>query len=310
VGQRPQAHAQRAEKVEKKIVDKKIVEEKVEEPTVGKVLSDDAIRLYGDDGWYSPVDVLTTEEVAHYRARLEAQEAVGGGALGPVERSKSHLLFTWVDELMRHHTVLDAVEDLIGPDILCWNTIFWIKEPHSPSYVGWHQDLTYWGLDNDELVTVWLALSPATTESGCMSVIPGSHKVLLEHSETYHDDNMLTRGQELAIDVAAHDPVTMELAPGQASLHNVKSAHGSGPNTTDERRIGLSMHYMPTHTRQTLADWDTAALVRGTDTYGHFEHTPRPRRDLDPDAVAFHALAAKATRDIVYHGAQQSAPKL
>ena len=148
------------------------------------------------------------------------------------------------------------------------NTLFWIKEPHSPTYVGWHQDLKYWGLDNDELASVWVALSPATTESGCMSAILGSNRMLLDHGETYHDHNMLTRGQE------------------------------------------LTMHYMPTHTRQTLARWDTAALVRGTDTYGHFEHTPRPQRDFDPAAVAFHARASKAMREIVYSGAKESAPKL
>lgn len=277
---------------------------------MAKMLNEQAIQQYQDEGFYSPVPVLGADEVSHYRAKLEAHEAAHGGTLGAAHRSKSYLLFQWVDEIMRNDTILDAVEDLIGSDILCWNTIFWIKEPRSPSFVGWHQDLKYWGLDNDELVTVWVALSPATQASGCMSVLPGSHKMLLDHEETYHDDNMLTRGQELTIDVDDHTPVAMELRPGEASFHNVKSAHGSGPNTTDDRRIGLSMHYMPTHTRQIVTDWDSAALVRGHDAYNHFEHAPRPSRDFDPDTVAFHDKANATLREIVYAGAKKDAPKL
>lgn len=277
---------------------------------MAKMLNEQAVRQYQDEGFYSPVPVLKADEVAHYRAKLEAHEATTGGKLDAAHRSKSYLLFQWVDEIMRNDMILDAVEDLIGPNILCWNTIFWIKEPRSSTFVGWHQDIKYWGLDNDELVSVWVALSAATQASGCMSVLPGSHKVLLDHEETYDDDNMLTRGQELTINVDDHAPVAMELRPGEASFHNVKSAHGSGPNTTDDRRIGLSMHYMPTHTRQMVTDWDSAALVRGRDAYNHFEHTPRPSRDFDPDAVAFHRKANATLREIVYAGAKKVDPKL
>ena len=147
---------------------------------MGKVLTDEQIAHYEAHGFVFPIPGLSAEEAAAARARLEEHEAQVGTALGPVERSKSHLLFTWVDDIMRNEQILDAVEDLIGPNILCWNTIFWIKEARTPSYVGWHQDLTYWGLDNDELVSVWVALSPASEASGCMSVIPGSHLELLE----------------------------------------------------------------------------------------------------------------------------------
>ena len=107
-------------------------------------------------------------------------------------------------------------------------------------------------------------------------------------------------GQEVAVKVDESETVVMALAPGQASFHNVKSAHGSGPNNSADRRIGLSLHYMPTHTKQTLADWDSAALVRGEDRFGHFVHAPRPAIDFDPEAVAFHNRATAATREIVY----------
>ena len=266
-------------------------------------LTDEQIDQYREAGWLAPIDLLSPAEAAEARANLERYEASTGEPISASTRVGSHVLFPWVDELMRHDGILDAVEQLIGPDILCWNTIFWIKEAGSPSYVGWHQDLEYWGLDNSDLVNVWVALSPATEASGCMSVIPGSHKELLDHDETYAEDNMLTRGQELKIDIAEREIAPMPLQPGQMSMHNVRSAHGSGPNTTDDRRIGLSLQYMPTSTRQQLAEWDNAALVRGTDTYGHFEDCPRPAHDFDPVGVEFHRRAGEALREMLYQDA-------
>ena len=277
---------------------------------MANVLTQDQMVQYREQGYVFPVPALDRDEAAEARARLEAHEAAQGHPIDAGQRSKVHVLFTWVDEIMRNERLLDAVEDLIGPNILCWNTIFWIKEAHSASYVGWHQDLQYWGLDNDELVSVWVALSPATEESGCMSVLPGSHREQIGHAETYHEDNLLTRGQELRIDVGERKTVAMTLRPGEASFHNVGAAHGSGPNTSDDRRIGLSLHYMPTDTAQTLAEWDSAALCRGVDEYNNFEHCPRPTRDLDPAQLLYHAKAAGALREIVYSGAERQPAKL
>ena len=211
---------------------------------------------------------------------------------------------------MRHETILDHVESLIGPNILCWNTWFWIKEPNTPSYVSWHQDSQYWGLDTSKLVTAWLALSPATAESGCMRVLPESHSGdPLPHVDLYHDDNLLTRGQEI-LNVDEGQAVSMPLATGQMSLHNISIAHASHPNRTGDRRIGLSLHYMPTNTRQLKAEWDCAALVRGVDDYGHFEHTPRPDQDFDEKTVAFHEKATQVMREILFQGAERVRPTI
>ena len=271
---------------------------------MGKVFNVGQIEQYETDGWVSPLDVFTSEQVHECRTRLEEWEAMRGGSLPPHERSSGHILFPWIDDLMRNETILDAVEDLIGPDILCWNSVFWIKEANSPSYVGWHQDLQYWGLSNSDVVSIWIALSDASEAAGCMSVIPGSHKEILDHEETYAKDNLLSRGQELEIDVAQHLTVPMPLKPGQVSLHNVRTAHGSGPNTTDDRRIGLSFHYMPTATEQTLSEWDSASLVRGEDKHNNFEHCPQPQDDLEPASVDFHKRAADVMRQIIYSGAR------
>jgi hypothetical protein len=278
---------------------------------MSKKLSDAAIRQYRDEGYYFPVPVLDAAEVADLRGRLETFEAAQGAPIGGAERSKSHLLFKWLDDLIRDARILDPVEDLIGSDILCWNTIFWIKEAHSESFVSWHQDLTYWGLDSSELVTAWLALSPAGEEQGCMRVLPRSHQgEMLAHTDRYDPANMLTRGQEIAVEVDESRAVAMPLEAGQMSLHNVRLAHASGANRSGDRRIGVSLHYLPTRARQLAADWDSAALVRGEDRYGNFTPTPVPAADMDPDAVAFHARATAAVRDILYRDAAEATGKL
>ncbi len=276
-----------------------------------KTLSDAAITQFHDDGYFSPVPVLSPEETAGLRAQLETFEATQGGALQGAQRNKCHLLFKWIDDLIHDPRVVDPIEDLLGPDILCWNTIFWIKEAGSPSFVSWHQDITYWGLAGGDVITAWLALSPASEESGCMRVMPGTHVgELMPHEDRYDAANMLTRGQEIAIDVDEAEAVAMALQPGEMSMHNVRLAHASGPNVSDDRRIGLSMHFIPTSARQSVGGWDSAALVRGRDAHQHFHLTPRVEKDLDPPAVAFHEKATEALRDILYRGAEQSAPKL
>ena len=270
-----------------------------------KHLTEAQAAHYREEGYCFPIRVMDEARAGEYRRQLEHFEETKGPVTGAL-RNKSHLLFTWVDEIMRNETILDAAEDLIGENILCWNTLFWIKEPQTEAFVSWHQDLNYWGLDTDDLITVWLALSPATLESGCMSVLPGSHKQeMMPHKDEYRDNNMLTRGQEIAVEVDESLAAAMPLAPGEASIHNGRLAHSSSPNRSGDRRIGLSLHYMPTSTRQIVGGWDSAALVRGEDAYGHFTHTPRPARDFDPAAAAFHEKAAEAVRDILFHGAEK-----
>lgn len=274
------------------------------------MLTDAEVAQFDRDGYVYPVRVLAAGAAGALRGNLEAVERSQGGGLHPSQRAKSHLLFKWLDDLIRDARVLDPVERLIGPDILCWNTIFWIKEAGSKSFVSWHQDKRYWGLSSDKVVTAWLALSLASVESGCMRVMPGSHRVSLAHEDRYQADNMLTRGQEIVAGIDESRAVAMPLATGEMSLHNYSLAHASGPNLSADRRIGVSMHFMPPATRQVIGSWDSAALVRGEDRFGHFAPTPIPARDFDPAAVAFHDKAAEAVRRILYADAAQNPGKL
>ncbi len=273
-------------------------------------LSPRQIERYRREGFVCPVPVMPAAEAAGLRRQLETVEARQGGKLEAAQRSRAFLLFKWLDDLIRDPRVLDPVEQLIGPDILCWSTIFWIKDAGSKSFVSWHQDNTYWGLSSRNVVTAWFAISDASLEAGCMRVLPGSHLAeTLPHEDTYHEDNMLTRGQAIqGIDESR--AVAMPLRAGEMSLHNYCLAHGSGPNLTADRRIGVSMHFMPPATKQVVGSWDCAALVRGSDRHGNFEPTPVPEKDFDPPAVAFHDRAAKAMRDVLYAGAARNLQRL
>jgi len=268
-----------------------------------KRLSEAEIERYRGDGYLAPLRVLDAGEATAMRRALEAFEAERGEPLKGSVRFKSHLLFRWLADLVRSPPLVDAVEDLIGPDILCWTSHWWIKEPRSPQFVSWHQDSQYWGVDTENLVSAWIALSPATVESGCMRCIPGSHVGPdLPHSDTWADDNMLTRGQEISVGIDEDQAVNIEVGSGEAALFAYRIAHASYPNRSPDRRIAVAIRYIPPDARQTLVDWDSASLVRGRDDCGHFEHEPMPARDFDPAAVEFHRYAEDRHRQMLYQG--------
>lgn len=275
---------------------------------MSKILTDREIRAYRDNGYHFPVRVMSPAEATRYRARLEAFEASQGGHIRGRRRQKLYLLLTWVDELVRHPRILDAVEDILGPDLLCWQTAFFIKEPDRKGFVSWHQDSTYWGLSAPDVCTAWLALSPATLESGAMKVAPGTHKLSqLPHEDTFDPDNLLTRGQELKVEVDPARAVDMVLDAGEISLHHVMLAHASEPNRSNDRRIGLAIRYIAPHVRQVTGVSDSAMLVRGEDRYGNFEAETPPVSDLHPDAVALHDRITRTREGFIYQGTDKGA---
>ena len=273
---------------------------------MAKRLNAGAVAQYRRDGFYFPLPVLSPDEARGYRSKLEAHERATGAPLAGNLRHKVHLLFTWANELARHPAVLDAVEDVIGPDILCWSTSFFIKEARSTSFVSWHQDATYWGLSTSDVITAWIALSDVPPASGPMKFWPGSHlRNQLEHRDTFDQDNLLSRGQEIAVDVPEGQGVEVPLSAGQMSLHHVLLAHASGPNMSDDRRIGLAIRYIPPHVSQ-LKVRDSAMLVRGRDTHGNFDLEPEPRADFDAAARDAHANAVERSVKALYQGTDRT----
>ena len=265
-------------------------------------LTPQQVEAYHRDGYVFPLRVLESQDAAYYRRCLETHEAQAGKPLQGNYRHKTHLLFTWADALVHHPAILDAVEDAIGPDILCWTTNFFIKEAASPGFVSWHQDSTYWGLDPDDVITAWVAFTDVTPENGYMQFIPGSHKIeQLPHVDTFHRDNLLSRGQEIAVDVDKSRAVGIPLKAGEMSLHHIKLVHGSDANRTNDRRLGLAIRYIPTYVRQTKVR-DSAMLVRGTDKYHHFDYEPRPVADLDAAALAAHSESVNRQVKALYQG--------
>ncbi|MGH6665761.1 MAG: phytanoyl-CoA dioxygenase family protein [Pseudolabrys sp.] len=272
-----------------------------------KSISKAAIENYRRDGFFFPLPALSADEVARCRHGLEAHEAKTGQPLQGNFRHKAHLLFTWVDALVHHPKIVDAAEDILGPNLLCWTTNFFIKEANSPGFVSWHQDAFYWGLSKDEVMTAWVALSPANLLNGCMKFVAGSQtEEHLPHVDTFHKDNLLSRGQEVAVKVDSEHTVDCILNPGEMSLHHVKLVHGSEPNRSNERRIGLAIRYIPTDVKQ-LKVRDSATLVRGVDRDGNFDHEPRPKRDLDDAALAAHADAVGRQVKALYSGTDKQA---
>jgi len=268
-----------------------------------KMLNNAQIAQYREDGFLSPVRVMAEDEALALRAELEAIEAGMGGPLRGDLRHKTHLLFPFLAELVRHPAILDAIEDLLGPDILCWSSNFFIKEAADPAFVSWHQDSTYWGLSAPDVATAWVALTPSTAENGAMAMVPGSHRFdQMPHRDTFHRHNLLTRGQEIAVDVDEAQAIVLELRPGEMSLHHVRVVHGSAPNPSFDRRIGFAIRYIPTYVRQVAGTHDSATLVRGEDRYHHFEEEQRPLADMSDEAVAYHAAITGAHADILMRG--------
>ena len=254
-----------------------------------KKLSTEAVGFYQKHGFYAPIPVLTASEAGYARQKLEEHEAMHGKLAGPL-RHKSHLLFTWLDEMIRHPSILDAVEDVLGPNLLVWGSSFFIKDARDPGFVSWHQDSTYWGLDPADIVTAWVALSDSTAENGAMRVMPDTHTMeQVRHRDTFAPGNLLSRGQEIEVEVDASKAEMLVLKAGEMSLHHVRLIHGSDPNPSDKRRIGFAIRYLPTYVRQVVGSHDTATLVRGVDEFHNFGPEQRPDADFSPAARAFHA---------------------
>jgi non-haem Fe2+, alpha-ketoglutarate-dependent halogenase len=263
-------------------------------------LSPAQVETYRERGILHPLPALSSAEAGGLYARFHAHTDFIKGR----NNQKPHLLFTWLDAVVRDPRIVDAVESLLGPNLWCWSSQFFAKPAGDPAYVSWHQDATYWGLSSPDVVTAWIALTPSTHESGCMQVVAGTHHIQVRHEDRFDDANLLSRGQEVAVKVDPDQVIDVELRPGEMSFHHVLLFHGSEPNRSAQARVGFAIRYAPTHVRQLAPIRDSALLVRGRDDYGHFEPERSPEADLHPDAVARHGAVIERQLRILYAGAQ------
>jgi non-heme Fe2+,alpha-ketoglutarate-dependent halogenase len=259
-----------------------------------KTLTPEQHTRYWRDGFLHPLPAIGPTLAASTLRQIEAVRAQYGGDWPKEQAFKPHTLYPWLDAIVRHPTLLDAVEDILGPDILCWQSRFFIKDPNDGGFVSWHQDITYWGVDiTENILTAWVAFTPATPENGVMKVIPGSHKnKLLPHREGA-GSKLTVRGQEVAVDVDESKAVFMSLGAGEMSLHHVLLFHASEPNTSPDRRVGLAIRYLPARAKPLAGlPKDYVTLVRGVDNYHHFHLERPPRSDASPEALAQHQITS------------------
>jgi len=272
--------------------------------------AESAADRYRRDGFLFPIDVLTAAEADAVVREIEetkAQYGQGGlpQPLGTYFRLNAHIVMPFAAALARHPAVLDAVAGILGDDLLVWSVEFFIKPPHSRAIVSWHQDLTYWGMgETDDEVTAWIALTPALPESGGMRFVAGSHRQpMLPHRDSFADDNLLSRGQELAVDVVEAEAIDVVLRPGQMSLHHGKMFHASGPNRAAWPRIACAIRYLRPDVRQHVAAEDFAMTVRGMDRLRNFIPVAGAVRSFSPDALALHDRIREAQVVALGHGA-------
>ncbi len=252
-----------------------------------KHLTNEQVERFHRDGFVFPMTALDAAGARACADRLERYERDTGKSAMKSLSLKAHVPFRMFSELVRHPRILDAMEDLLGPDVVCWGSSFFVKTAGSESYISWHADTYYYGLEPQDTVTVWVAFTPSDRVSGCLRCIPGSHRVEQGFDEAPSAHNMLGRGQTTrGVDEAT--AVYMPLAPGQFSIHHECTVHSSEPNNSDYRRIGYSIHYCPAHVRQTRHTPEdglpAAALVRGVDAAGNWDEEPVTEVDFDPAA--------------------------
>ncbi|XP_045212191.1 L-threonyl-[L-threonyl-carrier protein] 4-chlorinase-like [Mercenaria mercenaria] len=249
---------------------------------------------FSRDGYLTGLDVLTDEEVAYFLKSFLAYEERLGGKVTGAYRFKSHLLLPWMYKLVTHPKILEIVKQIFGPDILCWSTDLFPKDPGTGKECAWHQDATYVGMDPPDALTVWVALTESNLQNGCVQFSKESHlKGQMEHTKTFADNSMLLYGQEIPVDVDKSTVVHAVLKPGQASVHHIMTVHASGPNKGDGRRIGIAVRYCGAYIKQQQGIGDSAMLVCGKD-HGNFPLEPTPVVEFGPDEVEAHKKAVGA----------------
>jgi non-heme Fe2+,alpha-ketoglutarate-dependent halogenase len=235
-------------------------------------LSEEAVEIYQRDGILFPIPVLETEETTQFRSAYEGFCKRLGSRPNAAQSRNLHLFHRWAYDLATHPRILDAVESIIGGNILIHHASLFCKYPHDGAFVSWHQDGFYLNLSEPSLVSAWIALSDSTLENGCMRVVRGSHRSgrVQHRNSAISKKNLLPSGLEVACEVDERDATNVVLRSGEMSLHHVNLVHGSNPNHSSDPRLGFAVRYVSPTVRQCVTKVPTV-LARGEDNGGYFE---------------------------------------
>ncbi len=268
-------------------------------------LTAEQLKDYKEHGYVAPIDILSPEEAKKIKTEIEYIEKKWPEELVGLGRNNVHYISPVFDQICHNYKILDAVESIIGKDILVGGTTLFIKDPDNKGFVSWHQDAKYIGFEPHNWVTAWLALTDANEENGCMRMWSGTHKEKIrEHKDTFNESNLLTRGQTVQ-NVPLEDTVPNELKVGQLSLHHPMIVHGSTPNRSKSRRIGFVIQsYIGTNVDQ-ISGKVYVQQARGIDTFKYHEHTKRPVELMRKKDVALRIKANEELSKIFYSGAKE-----
>ena len=268
-------------------------------------LSSNQLKQYKDHGFVSPINIFSKEKAKEIREEIELIENKVPGELEKSGRYNAHLISPLLDEVTHNSKILDAVESLIGRNILVCGTTLFIKNPNEKGYVSYHQDAKYIGLEPHNWVTAWVAITDSNEKNGCMRMWSGSHKDnLKEHDEKFNEGNLLTRGQTVK-DVPKEKTIPLILNAGQMSLHHPTIVHGSDLNKSDDRRIGFVIQsYIGTNVKQILGR-NGVQIARGVDEFNYHEKIDRPKSLLNENDLKIKKRENDNLQDIFYKGSSK-----
>jgi len=243
------------------------------------------LNTFNKKGYYFPIDLLTEGNNFYYHKYIECIKHIKKNSLKFEHKFKSHLIFKWINDLMRNEKIISLVKPMLGDNILCWNSILFFKPKRTKYFVGWHEDKTYWRLKNNNIVTVSIALSDSTLENGCLKIL--KKKIDNVKYKTHKPKfNMLARGQEAIIDENEEfDYITLK--SGQCAIFNQNTIHGSESNNSDKDRLLLAFRYI-TPDNTTEMNHKSASLVCGKDSFGFYDQEPTPNEDFQKDCLDYH----------------------
>ncbi len=267
-------------------------------------LSSNQLKQYEDQGYISPIEVLSSSEASDARKEIELIEIKMPNEIDNAGRYNVHLISPKLDSIVHNSKILDAVESIIGKNILVCSTTLFIKNPNEQGFVSYHQDAKYIGLEPHNWVTAWVALTDSNENNGCMKMWPKSHLNIKDHNEKFNEGNLLTRGQTVE-NVPEEEVKSIELKAGQMSLHHPRVVHGSGINRSNDRRIGFVIQsYIGTNVKQILGK-NSVQIARGEDKYHYHEIINRTKAFMSKESILLRKKENDYLQEIFYKGAKK-----